>query len=448
MRRTEGEVVNAVLSFLHARCGRDEMNRAWDQFSVGSTIESEILRETIFIPWLVFTWRPHPSRHWQAAHKMEECQPAMAYLLEHGAHLDEYRKSFIREACAEPFTFFLVTAVEPHLSLTIRDLLLEREVTVKERHATETLRRGNIIYGRCISLGEQSILLGVGPVPLPPDKHTLILDIRDMMRKAAGRKSVLDRAFLLAEDDFLRNRYFEIADQVLNPPPPVLQNTDGDPLLFIKLKYDLLCPPEQVLEELKSLALPEFQQDILDDAEFDGTGHLIRASVTWQKKGNRLNPGWDNTSLGTIAIRSGALEIEVNSDRRAKEIRQEIKDRLGSRCRFLGEEHKSPEALLGGREGRSKARGEGRPPADDLESVPPEFRAALQEQMKAHWEAWLDIPIPALKGQTPRAAARTPQGRERLEALLMEYEYRNDSALQPELRPDVAELRRRLGLPG
>jgi len=266
------------------------------------------------------------------------------------------------------------------------------------------------------------------------------------MRKAAGRKRFMDRAFLLAEDDFLRNRYFEIADQVLNPPPPVLQNTDGDPLLFIKLKYELLCPPEHVLEELRSLALPEFQQDVLDDAEFDGKGHLIRASVTWQKKGNRLNPGWDNTSLGTIDIRCGALEIEVNSDRRAKEIAQEIKERLGSRCRFVGEERKSPEALFRGQQGRRKDRGEGR--RDDFESVPPEFRAALREQMKAHWEAWLDIPIPALKGQTPRAAARTPQGRERLEALLMEYEYRNDSALQPELRPDVAELRRKLGLPG
>ena len=73
--------------------------------------------------------------------------------------------------------------------------------------------------------------------------HTLILDIRDMMKKAAGGKRAVDRAFLLAEDDFLRDRYFKIAERVLNPPPPVLQNTDGDPLLFIKLKDELLCPP-------------------------------------------------------------------------------------------------------------------------------------------------------------------------------------------------------------
>jgi hypothetical protein len=66
--------------------------------------------------------------------------------------------------------------------------------------------------------------------------------------------------------------------------------------------------------------------------------------------------------------------------------------------------------------------------------------------MKAHWDAWLDTPIPALKNQTPRRAALTPEGRERLEALLIGLEYRNESAIQPELRPDVVDLRRKLGL--
>jgi hypothetical protein len=447
LRKTEGQIVEAVMRFLTSRSGRDAVDRAWDQFAAGSTIESKHLFESIFIPWLVFNWRPRRPGRWPAGRPAEADPPALAFLAECGSQLDEYQQSFIRAACAEPFTFFLVTAVEPRRSLTLRDLLLEREVTVKERQATEILKRGNIIYGRCVSLAGQSILLGVGPVPLPPDIHSWILDIRDNMRKAAGGKRALDRVCLLSKDDFLRARYFEAADRVLNPPPPVLQNTDGDPLVFIQLKYELLCLPEQALEELKSLTLPEFQQEILDAADFDGSGRLIQASITWQKKGNRLNPGWDNTSLGKIDIRRDALEIEVNSEARAKKIRQEIQKRLGSACKFLREEHKSIDALLQGREAHSKTVGKGRPRQDDGEAVPLEFRAALREQMRAHWEAWLDIPIPALKGQSPRAAAGTPQGRERLEALLMEYEYRNESAPQPELRPDVAELRRKLGLP-
>jgi len=40
----------------------------------------------------------------------------------------------------------------------------------------------------------------------------LILDIRDMVRKAAGRRRALDRALLLAEGDFPRDRSFDIAE--------------------------------------------------------------------------------------------------------------------------------------------------------------------------------------------------------------------------------------------
>jgi hypothetical protein len=448
MRKTEGEIVEAVARFFRSRFGEDAMDRAWDQFAVGSTIEKKQLAESIFLPWLVFNWRPSPPRRWPALRRPEADPPALAFLSEHGSQLDEYHKSFIRAACEEPFTFFLVTAVEPRRSLTLRDLLLEREVTVRERQATETLKRGNVIYARCVSLKGQSILLGVGPVPLPPKTLSWIHDVRDFLKKGARKKKGLDSAYLMSEDDFLRSRYFEAADHTLNPPPPVLQNTDGDPLVIIELKYELQCPPEQALEQLKPLILPEYQEEILDEADFDSSGRLVQVCITWQKRGNRLHPEWDNTSLGKIDIRQGVLQVEVNSEKRAKQIRREIQDRLGGQCKFVSEERQSADALLHAQEAHGKTAGKGRPQREKAVDVPPEFRAILRENMKAHWDAWLDVSLPALKGQTPRAATRTPEGRERLEALLMEFEYRNESALQPELRPDVADLRRKLNLPG
>ena len=50
-----------------------------------------------------------------------------------------------------------------------------------------------------------------------------------------------------------------------------------------------------------------------------------------------------------------------------------------------------------------------------------EMEAALQEQQ---WTAWLDESAPALAGQTPREAARSRAGRERLNALLADFEWR------------------------
>jgi len=62
-----------------------------------------------------------------------------------------------------------------------------------------------------------------------------------------------------------------------------------------------------------------------------------------------------------------------------------------------------------------------------------------------HRKAWLDQPVPALGGLTPRAAAATPLGRERLEALLADYAYR-DRQREPDERVDIEDLRKLLGL--
>lgn len=43
--------------------------------------------------------------------------------------------------------------------------------------------------------------------------------------------------------------------------------------------------------------------------------------------------------------------------------------------------------------------------------------------MARHWHRWVDEPVPALNGRTPRQAAATPEGRERLEALLTDFEW-------------------------
>jgi hypothetical protein len=444
MRRTEGEVIEAIAAFAHRRFNEGLFERAWREFSSGSTIPEAPLAESIFIPWLVFNWLPSPAGKSKVRHERGQEPLALAYLAEHGSELDEYRKAFIVAACNEPFSFFVVTAAEPNRSLSLRDLLLEREVTVKELQASELLKRGDIIYARTISLAGQSILLGVAPIPLPPEMHAPLLDLRLELKKSKRTLGRLDPAWLRSQDGSLRSYYFEAAEHAMNPPPPVLQNTDGDPLAPIRLIYKLHCLPELAVDKLKTLVLPEFQGEILDGAKFDRSGNILRVSLTWQKRGNRVNVGWENTSLGNIEIRRGAVEVEVNSEKRAEKIRREIQRRLGDDCSFQKEERHSIEDLL---RQNNREPGSGKQRAPEIGSMPPEIRAAIGEQMRAHWDAWIDIPVPALKNKTPREAAATPEGRERLEALLMEFESRSESGIQPELRPNVAELRRKLGLP-
>ena len=51
-----------------------------------------------------------------------------------------------------------------------------------------------------------------------------------------------------------------------------------------------------------------------------------------------------------------------------------------------------------------------------------------------------------LREQPPRETARTPPGRELLEALLHDYEWNSHDLPDPAFGPDVAALRRELGL--
>ncbi len=72
----------------------------------------------------------------------------------------------------------------------------------------------------------------------------------------------------------------------------------------------------------------------------------------------------------------------------------------------------------------------GRPPREHEDQL-----AALEAEAMAAWRrTWVDEHVPALGGLTPREAAADPDARPLLEALLRDFEYREDAA-RPGRRP-------------
>ena len=446
LRQVEGQVGQMLLGFVKSHVGPGASEHAWRDFSLEGNLPADSPpMEQFFIPWFLFDWIPSPSPAPGLRSRSLSEPIALTYLAQKGDQLDDYQKSFIRTACREPFSFFLVKDVDPGNSISLSDLLLGRQVTVKERSGSRIVRGGEIIFGRALSLGGEAILSGLGPIALPPDYQNNLLDVRDDLRKTVQRLGFeLNAESLRDFDPMLRSLYFAAVEQVLHPAPPVLQNTDGDPLMFIKLHYQLVCAPQEAVERLSVLVLPRFRENLLDDAERDREGRLQSVSFEWQKEGNRLHREWDNTTLGHIAISAGSLNVEVNSERREREIRKKIGKLLGTRAALQREERRSVEQMLAKESGRTNKSRVGRTPKNHEHS--PEIRAVMEDQLKRHWEAWLDQPIPRLKNMTPRQAAQTSYGRERLEALLVEFEYRNQLQADPLLRADVSTLRRQLGL--
>lgn len=70
----------------------------------------------------------------------------------------------------------------------------------------------------------------------------------------------------------------------------------------------------------------------------------------------------------------------------------------------------------------------------------------MKRLMDQHWATWPDIPVPALRGMTPRQASKDPQGRELLESLLMEFELQDLRQKDENSRVNIAKLRHELGL--
>ena len=77
----------------------------------------------------------------------------------------------------------------------------------------------------------------------------------------------------------------------------------------------------------------------------------------------------------------------------------------------------------------------------------PEVREKLSAMMAAHWEYWVDQPIPILGNRTPRESVRKRgDGREIVESIVIQAERDGRS---PQLQTDedvLRRLRERLGL--
>ena len=123
---------------------------------------------------------------------------------------------------------------------------------------------------------------------------------------------------------------------------------------------------------------------------------------------------------------------EVNSARRAARLKREIAKRLGEAATLV-DTTVDPGQVIAAE--RRLGRAAGAPHVEPVRDMPPDLQHMEEEMARRHWRAWLDTRVPALANRTPRQAARTPGGRERLEALLAQFERDVDDSPMPGCSP-------------
>jgi hypothetical protein len=443
------------MDFAMENYGRTALEAAWDDFCLGASESfSDALdghsqdMESLFLPWFTYNWVP----------PREELSLPLLYHFKHfspeliGTRSEEevlFELLPLRVANS-PFGFHQVVSLDPQRGrVLLRDLFLGIEQEVKDRQGSQSFQIGTLLFGKVVSFPDQestTLLMGCSCHPIPIRFLNEILNLR---KRVQGRRKKITPKLMLRKEDQIRRFFLDIREVLQNPAPPILTNTEGHRLLMMSLRFELKTTLAEAAEKLQPLYGYSLEE-LLEDATRNSAGEIVELEFPWLKlDGGRPNAAAGNTVLGNIRLTPGRLEIQVNSKEREQKIREEIAARLGDRARFKQAVIESPESPKFIK-GRSSAREQEALDAEHAELMKnPEVRAQVQAMTDRHWEQWVDTPLPALEGMTPREASRSGgRSRELLMSLLLDFE--GKSGEYPEsmqiLVPDVPALRRKLGL--
>jgi hypothetical protein len=266
---------------------------------------------------------------------------------------------------------FEVEHVHPGHGVTVRDVRTGDTLDVRERAASRHLKPGQLVCTRVVPAGDSNQFFG-GLEPVGLHERDRLIDLLDTGPDAVELVAYLSRRFA----------------------PPTLTNTEGDPLA--------------ICEATARVGDPARMAAALDD--------------TYDRVDGDEPPRWFEhvTTQGMQRIRAAlvldgdTLRTEANSEKRMDRVLATL-SHLDPEMTVLDD---SRRPVHDAREAGELAKqlpvsGKGALDPDD-----PELAAFLDEFIRDYETKWLDEPIPALDGHTPRQAADDPTRRADLIKLL------------------------------
>jgi hypothetical protein len=421
LHHLDGRLVERLLQFASRKFGRDWFGELLDLLEVDELNDDKMAQ--LIAPCAVYEWL---SEDGTLVELFLESSPRGLSEKEHG-WLDAQRRSWL--------SVWEVQRATPGLDVEVRDLLTGEERRVLERSGSSVLSPRDGVLARVVDFGGLSVFCGMHPRLLPPRPAAAVVSgVRDAAGLRAKRVSPAElRAKVPLEGWILSWELVVERHDASMAKPPKLANTDGDPLLLTKDRFEF-APDDRSRIEMELAELAEVDEDDLPAG--------AERAYTFHRPGNPMHKSWDNTIVGRAVVRDAELVLETNSIRRANDLRAKVEAALEPLARHRLREHEDPEVLLRERHSRDRKNA---PKPSSAQAPAPEVLDALREFKQRHLEAWVDTPIPALAGLTPRQAAVKPRKRKEVELLLKEIE--NQEGRAPlDQRIDVSTLWRELGL--
>ena len=398
----------AELEQAHADAGK-EFWIHWMALHTGAEVAEAMALEqsgAAYIEWFCFDFRLPSGRT-----AVEELLARETRGLRSGEvrYLERMRLTHLR--------LYEVERVRPEEGLDLVDLWTKERLQVGERLATRQLVQWDLIGAR-VMLGPAGVPVLDGLPYLYPAmaKDEILKRLRRAHRSFQRRVPGGDlAAFFKAHGMLFHHLWLE---HVALRPVPTFLTPEGDEVVLARVVFDI---KERSAVEAALAAHPDLNRQ--DDA-----------SYVWLEAGEEFR-----RSVGTVVIEGQRLVFEATSRPRAERGRAMIEAMAGPAIAYRATSYED----VGQRLKR-------RPTAAPKPSgVPPEVEAEVVGQYyEQHYRKWLDEPLPALDGRTPREAAALKSARPKLISLLKAMENMAERQRR-EGRPayDFSRMWEALGLP-
>jgi len=377
------------------------------------------------------------------------------YLRRRGWNESAPTKAYIRGLRNSIMSLYEASAIVPGQSFLARDLLRGGEpILISERTATRTLKEWDRIAARIVVQGHarpQKRILAGGVLAFTFEaSERLIAELQEayvesprsgQSARAVKKPPIADDTLREMAPLFTATWLSDVLPKALGLSRPTLHNSDGDEVVFYEVRFPLA--PQTTLNELgeRLTAISSLHRENeafwnwLDEPAYarqpkpgDDAENVLGWKVTMED---------GTTVLGNIEIKGRSLIVNVNSAARAERA-------IAMLCAALGRLVATPLTQIQTVEQMMAQQRNGPRPASE---VPPEIQTKLvHATLDKQYRALLEQPVPMLGNLTPRSAARTKSGREKLAVWLKHLENRSRQpvATDPMTTYDFAWLWREL----
>lgn len=353
-------------------------------------------------------------------------------------------KIYMRALRSSVLSLYEVSEIDPGKSFLARDLIRGGEpVRISEHSASKSLTLWDKIGARVVLVGGKFLISG-GLLPFTPEAaDALLTGIRRANANARKNVQIDDQSLREMASAFSNAWLLDVVSRTMGSTvPPVMHNGDGEEVVFHQVRFPFARGITQAKIAARLRTIPFLQQENGHFWNWLGDKPTKRAKKKGENEGAIV---WGVTMadgravLGNVELKGRVLILAVTSSERAQLGTSLLQKSIGD---LVGEPLTEIETIEQARKSRQ--------PDRTRDEVSPEVATPLVHSMlDRHYRETLDEPVGMLRDVSPRKAARSAAGRERVVAWLkylenMGVKYNNPN--DPMATYDFAWLWRELGV--